>query len=75
MTFLNQVNPKKSVRLSDISALFPFDKIQSDLRIKSTHKSKTLDQIYLHDYIPRVPIKQAMERHSYSDYSSQGLMF
>lgn len=65
------------MRLSDISALFPFDKIQSDLRIKSTHKSKTLDQIYLHDYIPRAPINKVIERHSYSDLLKDegGLMF
>ncbi len=56
-----------SVRLSDFEALFPYEKIQSDLRIKSTHKTKNLSQIYLHEYIPMQPIDMNMERYSYED--------
>jgi phosphatidylinositol glycan class K len=37
------VTPNKKVTMAEFPSLFPFDKIHSDLRIKSTHKVKTLD--------------------------------
>ncbi len=40
--YINEPQPK-NVRLSDFPALFSYEKIQSDLKIKSTHRSKRLD--------------------------------
>ncbi|TNV76607.1 hypothetical protein FGO68_gene15958 [Halteria grandinella] len=63
--YLKQWNgDKKSgkVKLSEFPTLFTFEKLQSDLRIKSTHKTRTLDQIYLNEYIPLKPLKMDSER-------------
>lgn len=42
----------RSVKISDFTTLFPYSKVESDVRIKSTHKTKSLDQIYLYEYLP-----------------------
>jgi len=36
--------------------MFPFDKLNSDLRIKSTHSIKKNEEIFLNEYIPMKPI-------------------
>ncbi len=38
-----RIGGNKKTKLSDLPKLFPSDKISSDVRIKSTHTSKTLD--------------------------------
>lgn len=50
--FYQILKQQKSARMSDFPSLFPYDKLQSDLKIKSTHKTKSLNEIYLHEYIP-----------------------
>ena len=32
--------------------MFPFDKLDSDLRVKSTHATRKNEEIYLSEYIP-----------------------
>mmetsp|Transcript_11616 Transcript_11616/g.8486 ORF Transcript_11616/g.8486 Transcript_11616/m.8486 type:complete len:119 (+) Transcript_11616:615-971(+) len=42
----------RSVRVADFLTLFPYSKIESDLRIKSTHTSRKIEDIFLYEYIP-----------------------
>ena len=52
--FLNSKAFNRQVRIQDFLTLFPFSKIDSDLRIKSTYRSgsKGPESIYLHEYLP-----------------------
>ena len=40
------------MKFSDLTSLFPYKKVESDVRIKSTHTTKSLDQMYLYEYLP-----------------------
>jgi hypothetical protein len=44
------------VRISDFPKMFPFDKLDSDLRIKSTHATRKNEEILLNEYLPMKPI-------------------
>jgi hypothetical protein len=36
--------------------MFPFEKLDSDLRIKSTHAKRKNEEIFLNEYLPMKPI-------------------
>jgi hypothetical protein len=40
------------VRISDFPKMFPFEKLDSDLRIKSTHAKRKNEEIFLNEYLP-----------------------
>lgn len=42
----------RKVRISDFHGMFPFSKIDSDLRVKNTFRGKTPEQVYLYEYLP-----------------------
>ncbi len=66
MTLAKGNAPLKPMKLSDFPRLFPFGKIASDLRVKSTH-SRPLDKIYLDEYLPLQPVKGKIEGYRYEE--------
>eukprot|EP00350_Pseudokeronopsis_sp_OXSARD2_P006245 CAMPEP_0170548190 /NCGR_PEP_ID=MMETSP0211-20121228/6523_1 /TAXON_ID=311385 /ORGANISM="Pseudokeronopsis sp., Strain OXSARD2" /LENGTH=101 /DNA_ID=CAMNT_0010853603 /DNA_START=616 /DNA_END=921 /DNA_ORIENTATION=- len=50
--FLYSAKNTRNVKLSDFSSLFPFSKVESDIVFKTTHQTRSLDQIYLSEFLP-----------------------
>ena len=56
----------RGIRISEFPTHFSFDKLQSDLKVKSTLKGKRPEDVFIGDYIPLRPIKQGVKRFNYS---------
>lgn len=76
----------RNVKISDFITLFPYAKLQSDLKLKNTHEKKSADQVYLFEYMPissqEVLYGKGMDLsqeefkfYDYSEFNSSDLLF